>query len=65
MTQDRFEKNGTPQRDTSDTLSQSPIGTKGAPVSGPYAPGQNGETQPAEAVRLAHYPINTGAPARR
>jgi hypothetical protein len=63
MTQDRYEKIGTPQGDVADTLTSTPIGTKGAPVAPPYPAGASGDQPPPEVERLDHYPLAGGTPA--
>lgn len=41
MTQDRYEALGAPNT-PADDLTKTPVGIKGTPIGGPYAPGQNG-----------------------
>jgi len=60
--QDRYQKLGQPVGDVTDTLSVSPIGTKGTPIAGPYPPGASGDQPPVEAARLAHVVIAGGTP---
>jgi hypothetical protein len=46
-----------------DTLTSTPIGTKGVAVPPPYAAGASGDQPPPDVERLDHYPLAGGTPA--
>jgi hypothetical protein len=61
MALDKYEQIGAPNT-AADTLTSTPIGTKGTPGSPPFALGVSGDNPPVAAARLSWYAI-TGASA--